>query len=563
MPERTIVGCLVFMLIVLGAGPAKGQALESGPQVLTFFSTVDDRDQPYALYLPENFDTSRAYPLVISLHGAGSNHRLNLRRVFGKSNAEGENDVEASRYFPEWEDVDYIVASPYARGTMGYQGVAEKDVYDVLADVKERFTVDEDRVYLTGLSMGGGGTLWLGLTRPDIWAAIAPVCPAAPGGTKPLAGNALNYPIHIFHGAADPVVSPDSVRGWVERFEDLETQIEYTEYPGVGHNSWENAYADGQIFDWFDQYRREARPERVRFASTRYEYDTAYWVRLDALTPGSLATIDAAVTAPGLVEVTTDSLDGFTLLLADHPEIEIGGELTVRIDGSELQVEAGDSVSFHRRDGAWAVGAFTKPPTAKRAGVEGPMGAAIADRHIYVFGSADEPTREVAMAREQQAVAAATWSVYRGAFWERVMVFPRVVVDQHVRPSDLETSNLVLFGTRETNQLIAQYGDRLPLHLDASADGYGLAYVYPIDGRYVLISSGSPWWEFEPEGRGPFSNQVPALELMDLPDYILFRGETVLAQGRFDRNWRLSDADAAALAATEVVEVRQRMSGSQ
>jgi len=54
---------------------------------------------------------------------------LNLRRVFGKSNLQGENDIEATRYFPEWPGVDVIVALPLARGTMGYQGIAEKDVY--------------------------------------------------------------------------------------------------------------------------------------------------------------------------------------------------------------------------------------------------------------------------------------------------------------------------------------------------------------------------------------------------------------------------------------------------
>ncbi len=62
--------------------------------------------------------------------------------------------MEATRYFPKWDNVDYIVASPYARGTAGYQGVPEQDVYDVLADVKKRFKIDEDRTYLTGLSMG-------------------------------------------------------------------------------------------------------------------------------------------------------------------------------------------------------------------------------------------------------------------------------------------------------------------------------------------------------------------------------------------------------------------------
>ncbi len=552
------------MLMLFGAHPILAQELRSGPQILTFFSTVDDRDQPYAIYLPNNFDDSRTYPLVISLHGAGSNHRLNLRRVFGKSNAGDENDVEASRYFPEWEDVEYIVASPYARGTMGYQGVAEKDVYDVVADVKERFRIDDDRVFLTGLSMGGGGTLWLGLTRPDIWAAIAPVCPAPPDGTKALAGNALNIPVHIFHGAADPVVNPDSVREWVDHFESLETQIEYTEYPGVGHNSWENAYADGQIFEWFDQFSRDSHPDRVRFTSDRYEYDTAYWIRFDGLTPGTHARIDARVDSPDRIDITTSELDGFTLQLADHPEIRKGNNITVTVDGRELQIEASDSVSFSRRDDGWAVGQTTVTPSAKRPGAEGPMGEAVADRHIYVYGTADGPAEATAAARQEQAVTAATWSVYRGPFLGRVMVFPRVIADEHIRPSDYETSNLVLFGNRETNRVIAQFEDRLPLHLDASAEEYGLAYIYPIDGRYVLISSGLPWWEFEADdGQGPFSNQVPALDLMSMPDYVLFRGGEIVAQGRFDSEWQLAEQDAAAIAATNVVAVDQVPRGSK
>ena len=103
-----------FLLCFAAMNLAKAQP-PSGPQVLTFFSDADDTEQPYGLYLPKNFDASKKYPLVIMLHGAGSNHRLALRRVFGKSNANGENDVEATRYFPQWDDVDLIVASPYAR----------------------------------------------------------------------------------------------------------------------------------------------------------------------------------------------------------------------------------------------------------------------------------------------------------------------------------------------------------------------------------------------------------------------------------------------------------------
>ncbi len=278
-------------LLVCAIEVCAAQSYTPGPQVLTFFSEVDDSDQPYALYLPKSFDPAKKYPLVMSLHGAGSNHRLNLRRVFGKGNLPMETDAQASRYFPAMREVEYIIASPYARGTMGYQGIPEKDVYDVLTDVKRRFPIDEDRVYLTGLSMGGGGTLWLGLTRPDIWAAIAPVCAATTPGAADLAGNALNVPVHLFHGDQDPAVPVQSSRDWHKRFLELGVRAEYVEYPGVRHSSWDFAYKDGAIFDWFAKFRRERNPARVRFSTRAYKYNSAYWVELDSFTPGMLASI--------------------------------------------------------------------------------------------------------------------------------------------------------------------------------------------------------------------------------------------------------------------------------
>lgn len=547
---------LVLMLLIALRGVAVGQVLSAGPQVLTFYSDVDDTEQPYALYLPPHFDQSKRYPLVVSLHGAGSNHRLNLRRVFGKSNVEGENDVEASRYFPEWNDVDVIVASPYARGTMGYQGVAEKDVLDVLADVKRRFSIDENRIYLTGLSMGGGGTLWLGLTRPDLWAAIAPVCPAPPRGTNALAPNALNLPVHIFQGGADPVVRPEGVRAWVQQLEDLGTAVEYTEYPGVDHFSWVPAYADGQIFDWFARFERNPFPNRVRFASDAHKYGTAYWVELDALVPGTLATIDAQFTARNRLQVTTSELAGFTLHLDGHPNYVRDDPFTVEIDGISLEVAASGTHSFARRAGTWVAGRAAGQ--GKRRGLEGPMSEVIASRHVYVYGTADEPSRDEVAQRWAQAAKAAEWSVNRGPFWGRIMVFPRVVSDREVRPSDRESANLVLFGTRETNSLIAELSGRLPLHLDGGTDRYGLVYAYPIDDRYVLINSGVPWWEGgDSQSRSVFAGDVAAFALAGLEDYLLFEGtrDNAIASGRFDADWRLPDADAAAMRSTGVVTV--------
>ena len=148
--------------------------------------------------------------------------------------------------------------------------------------------------------------------------------------------------------------------------------------------------------------------------------------------------------------------------------------------------------------------------------------------------------------------------MYRGPFWGRVMVFPRVVADRDVRDSDLETANLVLFGTRGTNAIIERFGGRLPIHLDSALQRYGLVYVYPMNDRYVLVNSGLPWWEAGPAGSGsPFTGSVVAFQLAGFEDYLLFEGSTdnVVARGRFDNDWRVPASDAQAMLATGIVSV--------
>lgn len=548
----------LLLLAWLVAVPAFAQRLPAGPQVLTIFSDIDDTEQPYALYLPPNYDESKAYPFVMMLHGAGSNHRLALRRVFGKSNEEGATDVETSRVFPDWKAVDYIVAAPFARGTTGYQGIAEQDVMDILADVKKRFRIDENRMYLTGLSMGGGGSLWIGLTRPDLWAAIAPVCPAPPQGTEVFAPNVLNVPMHFFQGGADPVVKPEGTRQWVENLKQLGTQVTYKEFPGVQHDSWVQAYQDEFIFDWFRQFTRNPYPDRVRFATDRYAYNGAYWVTLDQLTTGTPSEIDVQFTAPNTLEVTTHNLNAFTLQLADHPKFNAGAPLALSIDGKKLKkVPAAGTLHLSKQDkGKWAVAPYTAPAMAKQPGAEGPISAAFAERHVYVYGTADDPTPEELQKRMAMAQKAADWSTYRGEFLGRVMVFPRVLADKDVRPSDFAEANLILFGTQETNRIIAQYSDQLPLQLDPGASDLGLLYVYPVQGHYVVVNSGLPWWANQEASGMPFVPSVQRL-LGGFKDFVLFKGsaDQVVTDGYFDQHWQLPAEAAAAMQATHSVAV--------
>jgi predicted esterase len=540
----------ILLLSLLVLSPAKSQKLPAGPQVLTIFSNADDTEQPYGLYLPQNYDPQKKYPLVIMLHGAGSNHRLSLRRVFGKSNAPGETDVEATRYFPQWKDIDYIVASPYARGTAGYQGIPEQDVYDVLADVKKRFNIDEDRTYLTGLSMGGGGTLWIGTTHPDLWAAIAPVCPAPPKGTDELLPNLYNTPAHFFHGDIDQAVPVAVSREWVKKLKEIGANVEYIEYTGVNHNSWENAYKDEAVFDWFSKFKRNRFPDRVRFNSAQYKYSSAFWVTFDGMTPGTLATIDALFKGPNQLDITTSALDAFTLQLKGHPKFNATQAVQVTINGKKVKVTPAESLSFVQQSGKWTMGKYE--PTGKKTGVEGPLRETFASRHIYVYGTAGNPSEPELKSRMDIATQAANWSMYRGGFLGRIMFFPRILADKDVRPSDLENCNLILFGTKETNILIDKYKDRLPLHLNTTNTDHGLFYVYPIDGHYVAISSGLPWWAGSQEQNyrfPPAFNEVP-----NLKDYILFKGsvKTPIAEGYFDLNWKLPEVEAKKMAGATV-----------
>ncbi len=564
---------LVFMLLAGLTGSSAGQQVAAGPQDLCFFSTVDETDQPYAVYVPENYNEHHPYPLVIFLHGAMSNHRLGLRRAFGQGNIQGtdfikpgnvpvETDLESTRYFPKLKTVEYIVAAPYARGTAGYQGIPEQDVYEMLADLKKRFNIDENRIYLTGLSMGGGGTIWLGLSKPDIWAAIAPCCPAPPQGSAEISGNAANLPVHLFVGDKDFLYQ--TALDWKKKFEGNCVHFDYVEYPGIGHNSWEYAYKDGFIFDWFAQFERNPYPQVVNFSSAWYKYNKAYWVQLDQLTPGTTANVKARFTDVNKIEITTQALGAFTMKLSGHPSFIPGKPVEVMVDGKAFTVKTPDVVSFSKEKESWTNRKYTPGLNAKKQGAEGPMYAAISSNHVYVYGTGGNPSPEELQKRREQAAFAANWSVDRGMMG-RIMVFPRVMADRELRQSDFETSNLILFGTRETNSIIEKFADKLPLHLNANADNYGLVYVYPMNDRYVLINSGLSWWtpERPKEGEQTVGMRLafmnPALDVLgQYKDYLLFKEtpDHVISAGAFDNNWSLPVEESAKIKSSSVVTLK-------
>jgi pimeloyl-ACP methyl ester carboxylesterase len=427
---------------------------------------------------------------------------------------------------------------------MGYQGIAGQDVYDMIADVKRRYAVDEDRVYLTGGSMGGGAALWMALTRPDVWAAVAPLCAAVFPGSEELAGNALNLPVRLLHGDQDPAVPVASSRQWQKRFLDLGVPVDYVEFPGVRHNTWDFAYARGSLFDWFATHKRNRAPDHVRFSATSYRYNSAYWLRIDGLTPGLLASVDAVRNGTDL-KVMTQNVDAFTVSVPAK---------TVTIDGALVRLRAGAALTFVKAAGRWTVGTYAM--RAKRPGLEGPIVDAISGRHVWVYGTAGVATDEELTRRKAVAETAAMWSTSR----VRLNLRPVLKADRDVTEEEIAGANLVLFGTRETNTLIARFAGQLPMALSPGAADYGIIFIAPVGGRYVVVSSGLPWWTGADEvDRGGYRFAPEQYRLLStFGDYLVFKGglRNVLAEGRFDRDWHLPAAAAEKLRASGVVTVR-------
>ena len=493
----------------------------TGLLVKAYRSEVDDTLQPYALYVPKTYDPKKAYPLLVSLHGATSNHLLNRRRVFGLGNRPGESDYEAIRNedvaFP---DVDFIVLTPYGRGEVaGYNGLAEQDVLRAMDDVERAYNVDKNRVYLTGLSMGGGGTWHLGLRYPDRFAAIVPVCalvdlslfPFTQGasaddralfdltGPTAIAENAANLQVFIFHGDQDPAVNVENSRRMVARYRELGffgKNVRYFELPGVNHFAWDFAYRDASLFARLLPIRRNPFPDRVVYSTFSPRFNQAYWVRIDRIDRGlKLARIEATRRAR-LFEVKTDNLSAFSLLLGP-PLVEAGMPLEVKVNGEAVWrgVPPAPTLSLAKGpSGRWVqrpwVGPAVGPPDHAEASLR-TVSLAQSSAHVYVYGTAGDAETNAAARRGAEMLA--DWGPNVRAR------FP-VVADTEVTPEMMASHNLVLVGNAAVNRVVARLLDKLPLRQDAEGTfaagrrvagpdaSFRLHYANPLaPGRYVLV----------------------------------------------------------------------------
>lgn len=531
---------------------------------LGYVDDIDGSVQFCRAYLPPDYSDAQRWPLVLQLHGYNPENPP-LHRWWSID----------QRYSTVAERKNVIYIEPHGRGNAQYIGIGERDVLRCLQEAKARFAVDDDRVYLTGESMGGHGTWAIASRHPHLFAAAAPVFggwdfrvstisgPPVPENQPSTAlesfiqerrssfANAeslLNVPMLVIHGDSDRAVSVENSRHATQMLQRWGYQIRYREMPGWGHEELDQRL---NVVDWLLEHRRNSAPRRVRLRSTDLSGAHAHWLKARAMEePQRLIRADAEVVKPGLVRIDSENLAAFDLALPENlrgsaRELDIvwnGMSQRVRLDNGVARIgQESDDARVLR----------------KRPGLEGPISDIITKPFMVVVGTTSRDPHMRRIIEERARDVQDVWMA-----WQYQPL--RLKQDVQVSADDERTYSLILLGGADANAVTRRLGKRLPMSVSRNSievDGKRwqaadavLQMIYPnprAENRYVLVvaatsAAGMHFWkpEFvEPsigvgfigsdwtirDGRRP-----PSEARVDPID-------RDVASGLFDVNWRRAD----------------------
>ena len=543
--------------------------------VKTFISRIDNSCQYYAILPPENYNEDSSYALIMTCHGAGVEARGQVKAYTKKDWAFVVAPTNRRRFGFDWQDWGRL------------------DFLEVLEDVKKNFKIDTNRIYLTGHSMGGHGAWHIGMTHPDIFAAMAPSAGwtsfqlyvpwflqkselfAHPDLIKyrdmvlrednPLLflENAYNLPIYLLQGGADDNVPPIQARMFCKYLTNLGYDYIYNEVEGKGH-WWNIDSTPGtdcvdlkEMMDFLESKVRNPYPEHIVFKTSDIDHSNkAYWVRIDELEDiyyDGLIEIEHAgkkilendrlweQTDTCEIIVNETNVNTFTLFLDDN--FISPGVVNLIINGQRITFEYREpcELSF-KRDGDgffWA----TRAHSEKSAGRYGPIKKAYFEPFVLVYGTTGDSSST------ENNLHQARLQSY--AWWYRANGFVEILPDTEVTKKIIKNYNLVLFGNPVTNSILKWISYRLPLHIEEGrviADGdtirgdLCLVEIYPNPlnpGKFVLLYSATT----KPAEKliGLFSTLYAGA---GLPDFLIYDKSAlkygwggVKAAGFFDKDW--------------------------
>jgi len=248
------LACFVFVaLFFAGCGQtekfrmASEPVLAPGQHPQVFEKTITKTlSCKYLLFLPEGYgEKKKSWPMILFLHGAGERGN-DLKKV----KKHGPPKIVQKR-----KDFPFIVVSPQCPKDDWWTDKIEV-LINLLDDIAAKYNVDTERIYLTGLSMGGYGTWALAAEYPERFAAVAPICG---GGNRIMAFRLKDVPVWVFHGAKDNVVPLKESEEMVNTISARGGNAKLTVYPDAGHDSWTETYNNEELYEWFLKHRKTSK----------------------------------------------------------------------------------------------------------------------------------------------------------------------------------------------------------------------------------------------------------------------------------------------------------------
>lgn len=232
------------------------------------FKTKTGYELPYRVLYPKNYNKNTKYPIVLFLHGAGERGNNNETQLTHGAklflDSVNREKYPAVVIFPQCPAEGYWANVKIDRSKMpldlefDYDRPITPDLQATIELVQRTVkteSIDKNRVYIAGLSMGGMGTFEAVYRFPDLFAAAVPICGGA--DVDAYDKRVSKIPFRVFHGNKDDVVIPAHSQAIVKKLKALNAAVEYIEYPEANHNSWDSAFAEPDFLSWIFSKERK------------------------------------------------------------------------------------------------------------------------------------------------------------------------------------------------------------------------------------------------------------------------------------------------------------------